>query len=191
MTARTFEDSSGAQWEVFEVHRALQKAGAVSVGLENGWLSFVNGETKRRLAPFPGNWAAFSDAELARLCQAARPAAPARFPFDRPMRPRIRRSEADDRSKGKSSDDAGERAGDPSGLDVAPSDAGSPSESEVEQTVREFAREARVRGLAVVDAMIELKARLIERHPGTDSPARDRRRVRQWFVASYYFDRKE
>src|SRR4051812_7870927 len=76
MAARTFQDSAGVLWEVFEVQRASTKPGAVSSGLEHGWLAFVSGATKRRLAPFPPGWADAAPAELERLCAAARAARP-------------------------------------------------------------------------------------------------------------------
>ena len=167
MAARTFTDSAGLTWDVFEVRRASQKAGAVSPGFENGWLAFASGEHKRRLAPVPASWETASDAELETLCESARHAPVARFPLERPSRPRIRRSSLD-----------GDSAGDPS---VAP--------TAVESTVRGFAHDARARGLPAVAAMLELKTLLQQRHPEPDSQARDRQLVRRWFVETYYFER--
>jgi hypothetical protein len=186
MTARTFEDTTGAQWEVFEVHRSSHKSGSVSAGLEGGWLAFVSGETKRRLAPFPANWAIFSDAELERLCSSARSAPPARYPFERTMRPRIRRSSlAGDVADTAESPEAKSPSSDGAAISASTAIGG-----EVEKTVRDFAREARNRGLPVVEAMIELKLLLGRQHPEPESPARDKRRVRRWFVETYYFDKK-
>lgn len=166
MPARTFTDSAGLTWEVFEVHRASQKAGAVSPGLEKGWLAFASGTNKRRLAPFPSDWASCPDAELAMLCEAARQAPMPRYPINQPLRPRIRRTAA---------------------RDTEPRNGG-PVEG-VQATVRSFAREARARGLAAVAAMLELKALLQTRFPEADSEARDRKLVRRWFVDAYYFNR--
>jgi len=166
MPARTFTDSAGVTWDVFEVHRASTKPGAVSAGLEGGWLAFASGENKRRLAPFPADWATSTDDELALLCEAARQAPAPRYPLDELPRPRIRRSQQ---------------------REEVPSVAERPSG--VEGTVREFARQARARGLPAVAAMLELKVHLQERHPEPDSPARDRRLVRRWFVEAYYFQR--
>jgi len=166
MAARTFTDSAGLTWDVFEVHRASQKAGAVSPGLENGWLAFACAEDKRRLAPFPAGWDTSTDAQLEALCQSARRAPAPRFPLPRRPRPRIR----------------------PSALDVelAPPPDGP---SSVETTVRSFAHSARDRGLPAVAAMLELKSLLQQRYPETDSQARDRQLVRRWFVEAYYFER--
>lgn len=165
MAARTFTDSAGLTWDVFEVHRASQKPGAVSPGLEQGWLAFASGENKRRLAPFPSTWESASDAELEALCQSARRAQPPRFPLDRSPRPRIR----------------------PSRLASAPE---SNALTSVEATVRSFAHAARARGLPAVAAMLELKALLLQRHPAADSEAGDRQLVRRWFVEAYYFERE-
>lgn len=166
MPARTFTDSAGLTWDVFEVHRASKKAGAVSAGLESGWLAFASGERKRRLAPFPADWATSTDDELALLCEAARQAPTPRYPLTELPRPRIRRSQPPVETSPEASTSMG-----------------------VEATVREFARQARARGLAAVAAMLELKVLLQDRHPEPDSPARDRRLVRRWFVEAYYFER--
>ncbi len=166
MAARTFTDSAGLTWDVFEVHRASQKAGAVSPGFEGGWLAFASGTNKRRLAPFPPDWESASEEELGLLCEAARQAPLPRYPIDQPLRPRIRRAATRDETP----------------------QAGGPA-SGVQATVRAFAREARARGLAAVAAMMELKTLLQNRYPEADSEARDRKLVRRWFVDAYYFDR--
>lgn len=166
MAAKTYTDSAGKTWEVFEVRRASQKVGAVSPGLEHGWLAFVSGETKRRLAPFPAEWETRSAAQLEALCESARHAPPPRYPFDTPLRPRIKRN-------GESS--------------IA--EPGQRLSTNVEGTVRDFAHEARRRGLPAVAAMLELKELLQREHPEPDSEARNRQSVRRWFVEAYYFER--
>ena len=168
MAARTFTDSAGLTWDVFEVHRASQRVGAVSPGLEDGWLAFACGDNKRRLAPIPATWETFSDAELEALCESARLAQPPRFPAGRTPRPRIRRSFLD--------------------TELLPQ--GEPA-TNVEATVRAYAHSARARGLTAVTAMLELKALLEERHPEPESEARDRQLVRRWFVEAYYFEREQ
>jgi hypothetical protein len=186
MPARTFEDSAGVIWEVFEVHRSSQKSGAVSAGLERGWLAFVSGDSKRRLAPFPSEWVTADAKELERLCGLARLAratgltrrtksgdgklsVAARSPI-----PRIRPSHHEHSPLPDNEITVG----------ASVSGANAP-----ERTVREFAQEARARGLPAIGAMIQLKALLARLYPGSDSPARDVRAVRRWFVESYYFDR--
>ena len=185
MPARTFQDSAGVVWEVFEVHRTSQKAGAVSAGLERGWLAFVSGESKRRLAPFPGDWESAESGELERLCGLARAARATGLTrrkssgaesSDSPRSPvpRIRPSQ---HSKRPLPD--GEAVIGASALGSEP----------VERTVREFAHEARARRLPAVGAMVQLKSLLARVYPGADSAARDVRSVRRWFVEAYYFER--
>ena len=170
MAARTFEDSAGTVWEVFEVHRASEAPRGVSAGLEGGWLAFVSATGKRRLAPYPPAWESAAITELERLCESARRANPAQFPIGAPRVrvPRVVESEA-------------------AVLDD--------TQSLVREVVRGFAREARASRLPAIEAMVRLKAMLAERFLGEDSAsetradASDLRRVRRWFVEAYYFER--
>ena len=169
------------------MHRASQNAHAVSAGLEGGWLTFISGSRKRRLAPFPTDWHTAEPAELERLCQQARAAAagviraaaarsggePASSDA-RPPAPRLRR-----RTEVESSP-----APEDSPIGATPT-----SDDPVEQTVRRFAREARSNRLPAVEAMVQLKGLLSRVYTSPTSEARDRRAVRRWFVESYYFDR--
>jgi hypothetical protein len=159
VAARTFEDSSGAVWEVFEVHRSSRAVGGVSGGLESGWLAFVSGERKRRLAPFPAGWEKAPVTELERLCAMARVAPPHKHQVDQPA--------------------------DGETLPATPGEV----PASVEATVRAFAHRARARSVPAVDAMVELKALLARTYPDPSSEARDLRRVRRWFVEAYYFER--
>jgi hypothetical protein len=144
---------------VFEVHRSSTKAGGVSSGLESGWLAFVSGERKRRLAPFPVGWERAPEIELERLCGMARVAPPSRHPGDHPA--------------------GGETSHAP--LDEVP--------ASVETTVRAFAHRARAQSVPAIEAMVELKALLAQTYPDPGSQAHDLRRVRRWFVEAYYFER--
>ena len=203
MAARTFTDAAGVKWEVFEVHRASKKAGAVSPGLENGWLAFASGVNKRRLAPIPSGWDAATDTELEALCESARHAPTPRYPLDRPVRPRIRRNakgdqaylservgtaDVADAADAAGIADAADAAGIADMADTAPTDLPRIS-PDVEDTVRAFAHDARARGLPVVTAMLELKTILRQHHPDLDFGNRDRQLVRRWFVDAYYFER--
>lgn len=172
MAARIFEDASGDVWEVFEVHRSTAKPGAVSSGLEDGWLAFVSGEQKRRLAPYPREWESAAAVELARLCGLARAAVNVRSPAD------------------------GERRRTPRPAPYEPPPPPPPTgpivraeAADVEDMVRAFAQRARATGIPAIEAMVRLKQLLAERFPEPDSEARDLRRVRRWFVESYYFER--
>jgi hypothetical protein len=187
--SRTFEDSGGTVWEVFEVHRSSHNAQAVSPGLEQGWLAFVSGSRKRRLAPFPTEWQTADTRQLEQLCQQARAAHATGFATtpgsgpravdagtadSRPRIPRIRRRKED--------------AEDASSVTL-PIGVAATSADPVEQTVRRFAHEARANRLPAIEAMVQLKALLARVYPSADSEARNLRSVRRWFVEAYYFDR--
>lgn len=181
MAARSFEDSAGTVWEVFEVHRAAEAPRGVSPGLEKGWLSFVSEAEKRRLAPFPATWETSSVDALERLCASARVANPARYPGTerralprdvsavrpRPRAPEVKAPEADD-----------------------------PRGAVVREAIRSFATDARAHDLPAIEALVRLKALLSARFTGADmdaatvAAATDMRRVRRWFVESYYFERR-
>lgn len=185
MTARTFDDSTGTRWEVFEVHRAAEKPGPVPAGLERGWLAFEHGTEKRRLAPFPSDWVEAPVVELERLCAIARVAlSPDLLHFERRREPRPERSapESHPDRAANAEHHAEEAASVGTATDEAPAD-------DVEHAVREFAHEARNRRRQAIEAMVELKAMLLERFPGENHRARDMRSVRRWFVEAYYFER--
>jgi hypothetical protein len=73
---RTFIDTSGARWDVWEVRRD-HVAGfglahhPVSPELQDGWLCFAHGRERRRLAPYPDDWRRLSLEQLAMLCAKA------------------------------------------------------------------------------------------------------------------------
>lgn len=194
MAARTFEDSRGEVWEVFEVHRASAKPGAVSAGLEHGWLAFVNGGEKRRLAPFPTDWERADVSELERLCAQARAAVPRRsdgrrsFPHVAEVTDAIEPSRDHTAPPPESVRTSGNH---PTIISRGAGELASPTGelADVEAAVRGFAHEARVTGVPAIEAMVRLKAMLLQRFPGTTHAARDMRRVRRWFVEAYYFER--
>lgn len=185
MASRSFADSSGVIWEVFEVHRTSDTTGGVSVGMEKGWLSFASQLGKRRLAPFPSVWHEATDLELERLCAQARVARPPRF-------------------NEKSTSAAGRSVAKPKGtlgITMPAPLAGNlpaPASDEAELVraiVRTFAQQARLEKVPAIEAMVKLKALLYERHGGVDAVpavraiATDVSRVRRWFVEAFYFDR--
>ena len=178
MAARTFEDSAGTVWEVFEVHRASEAPRGVSPGLERGWLSFVSPAEKRRLAPFPATWDTASDRELAQLCATARIANPPRYPGVE--RRAVPRDEVPFAVPGP----------------VSPRETDDGTGAVVREVIRSFATDARAQRVPAIEALVRLKALLVTRFSGTDVPmatamaASDMRRVRRWFVESYYFERR-
>ena len=186
MTARSFEDSSGVIWEVFEVHRTSEAPRGVSSGLEKGWLSFVSDSGKRRLAPIPTVWREATDLELEQFCARARVAKPPRFNAQST-------SAVGGRSFAKPhegvKDTRAERAG-----EVPPPEV-SDEDEVVQGIVRAFAQESRLNKLPAIEAMVRLKGLLHDRYGGADTApalravATDVARVRRWFVEAFYFDR--
>jgi hypothetical protein len=174
VASRSFEDSSGILWEVFEVRRSSETAGGVSHGLEKGWLTFQSAEGKRRLAPFPAEWSKAEASELERLCATARTANPPRFDG---TKPRIRPPRA--APVEQSPEVPLEQSGEP---------------RLVRDVVRAFAQQARRDKTPAIEAMVRLKAALAERYgtvqdESTKSDLSDVRRIRRWFVEAYYFER--
>jgi hypothetical protein len=104
MAFRSFTDSSGQDWQVYEVippsderrrydRRSTSDEAApdrreiddrrLSVGrlsrltaVPEGWLVFERAEERRRLKPIPEDWLKSSAEELEGLCKSARPARP-------------------------------------------------------------------------------------------------------------------
>jgi hypothetical protein len=104
MTMRSYVDSAGHEWQVFDVvprteerrrqeRRGSLEAAAVererregerrlTVGAiarlpatAGGWLCFERGSELRRLSPIPRDWARCPEAALQEYCRAARPGA--------------------------------------------------------------------------------------------------------------------
>ena len=103
MTMRSFVDSAGHEWQVFDVvprteerRRQERRSRRDSTGRETerrererrltvgaiarlsatagGWLCFERGSELRRLSPIPGDWARCPDTALEGYCRVARPA---------------------------------------------------------------------------------------------------------------------
>ena len=78
---RTFIDTSGVRWDVWEVRRD-HVAGfglthhPVAPELQDGWLCFASPQQRRRLAPFPDDWRRLSIEQLAALCGRAEEVTP-------------------------------------------------------------------------------------------------------------------
>jgi hypothetical protein len=85
---RTFTDSTGVEWTVFEVKRQGSEKTQWTYLPEqfgSGWLCFESDTAKRRLSPIPVNWRESTDQDLHRLLQQAQPVARPRA--DREDRP--------------------------------------------------------------------------------------------------------
>ena len=97
MAHREFVDVNGVRWQAWEVipgsaerrERADRREDArgrherrvrqevrvrIGEGMARGWLVFASSQEKRRIFPVPHDWASRTDAELAAMCEGARPA---------------------------------------------------------------------------------------------------------------------
>ena len=72
MALRTFTDSDGVSWQVWDVHPAYP--GMIGADLERGWLVFQSGFDKRRLCPIPAEWELCPAEDLDRWRHTARSA---------------------------------------------------------------------------------------------------------------------
>ena len=68
MAHRTFRDRNGLEWQVWDVI----PNSFVGATLDGGWLTFLAGDDKRRLAPVPLYWVNAPDAELVTLLESAK-----------------------------------------------------------------------------------------------------------------------
>jgi hypothetical protein len=87
MTHRSIRDRDGRVWDIWETHPEADapssplgdEADSMSIfvpitvppALSGGWLVFVSGMERRRLAPIPPNWDVFAAAELRDLLDRA------------------------------------------------------------------------------------------------------------------------
>lgn len=102
MSLRTFKDSDGQEWEVYDVvpraeerrrydrrsvetkleepderrdvDRRVTVGGVEHIAAKAGWLCFDARDEKRRLSPIPEDWARCDDAKLESYLRDARPA---------------------------------------------------------------------------------------------------------------------
>lgn len=71
---RQFIARDGTRWDLYEVSRESLVAGFPNVlppAYRDGWLVFESAGERRRLAPFPGEWASFSSHALRLLLDRA------------------------------------------------------------------------------------------------------------------------
>jgi len=103
---RTFRDSHGLEWQVWDVkprgvlisgpdrrrindrrlrrgmtpepdrRRLRSRRVAVAPGMEQGWLTFQTRREKRRLAPIPAGWEGAAERQLEQYCHRAHPVKP-------------------------------------------------------------------------------------------------------------------
>lgn len=88
MPTREFFDGDGDRWTVWET--VPTRGHGLYGELANGWLTFQSESgDRRRLAPVPAEWAAFSDAALCRACERARRGRPTGGNTDTDDRPGV------------------------------------------------------------------------------------------------------
>ena len=78
MALRTFTDSQGQGWRVWNVvpqYDTARDEDTMTPGLQGGWLCFEYEGQKRRLSPIPDNWEAAGPDDLERYCRDATPVA--------------------------------------------------------------------------------------------------------------------
>lgn len=76
---RTIRDKNGQRWDVFELDRAPTDTritgesalGAGGTPASRRWLCFESDFVRKRLAPFPAEWARLPPEELLTLCRTA------------------------------------------------------------------------------------------------------------------------
>jgi hypothetical protein len=63
---RTFRDSAGNEWTVFEVRRGGDESNWAYLprGFRSGWLCFESSAGKKRLSPVPDGWKTLDDPDL-------------------------------------------------------------------------------------------------------------------------------
>jgi hypothetical protein len=107
MSLRQFTDQAGSRWEVWDVRptsltrpfppvqeadpaQTITSLGPVRDSYAGGWLCFVRGDEKRRLAPIPPEWHLATEVELDALCREATEVAPSRISALEAFPPRLR-----------------------------------------------------------------------------------------------------
>ena len=159
---RQFIDADGIEWQVFEVRRTSGNESAVTPGRESGWLAFASPLERRRLAPVPAEWQTIAEEKLAELCTLSTRVELRHgdMIYDRRSTPRVMMPDA-----------ATQEDTDP----------------DLPLLVTEHARDCRTRGATVVDGLMSLRKKIVERQGSPD----DFEQVRKQFVDAFYFGRRD
>ena len=76
MAHRTFADTNGTTWEVWDVRPDTKPGHEAFSGVPvGGWLCFQSGSIRRRLMPIPPGWDRVADDQLLRFWHIAVPVA--------------------------------------------------------------------------------------------------------------------
>ena len=71
MPERTFQDSSGTEWLVYDCAPAAGMERGFAPELKDGWLCFQSATEKRRLGKYPKEWEQYSPKHLEMLLREA------------------------------------------------------------------------------------------------------------------------
>lgn len=71
MPERTFQDSSGTEWLVYDIAPSAELKHGFARDYQGGWLCFQSTAEKRRLVNYPPEWVRYSGRQLEMLCQEA------------------------------------------------------------------------------------------------------------------------
>ena len=71
MPERTFQDSSGTEWLVYDCAPSPEQKKGFARDYQSGWLCFQSATEKRRLVKFPKDWESYSVSQLEKLCDDA------------------------------------------------------------------------------------------------------------------------
>lgn len=74
MALRDFEDADGVTWRVWATNPDITSG--LTLEMQRGWLTFDNGQERRRLSPIPADWIELSAERLALLLRLAAPLQP-------------------------------------------------------------------------------------------------------------------
>lgn len=71
MPERTFQDSSGTEWLVYDCAPRPDQVRGFALDYQGGWLCFQSATEKRRLVKYPRDWESYSLSQLGQLCEDA------------------------------------------------------------------------------------------------------------------------
>jgi hypothetical protein len=174
----SFIDSAGLEWQVLEVRRS-STPGMVTERRESGWLSFTQGDERRRLSPIPPDWESYDAATLETLCMGAEsiPREQIRRTFERRTVPR-ENATPDRRNPVSPAAEIHLVASSP------PAEVSVPPEAL--RMAHERALTARAQNETVIDGLLDLRRLL--RAQGIASDSNEFRAARRAFLEGYYFN---
>lgn len=71
MPERTFQDSEGTEWLMYDCAPRADLKRGFAQEYQAGWLCFQSASEKRRLVKYPPEWESYSGRQLEELCEVA------------------------------------------------------------------------------------------------------------------------